>query len=136
MVQDFDKQAAWYTKTFNLVPTDYLHVPNTEGGKRNVALFAHVDRGQDLVDHHTFFMTSGAKSHVHHCSFEVHDFDTQQLGHEWLAKKGYSSVWGVGRHILGSQIFDYWWDTTGSKFESIPASYAVLMAPRHGRALR
>jgi len=69
------------------------------------------------VDHHTFFMTSGAVSHVHHSSFEVHDFDTQHLGHQWLAQKGYESVWGVGRHILGSQIFDYWWDTTGNMVE-------------------
>jgi hypothetical protein len=114
-VQNFDEQAEWYTKTFNIVPTDFLHVLNPEGGRQDVAVFAHIDRGQDYVDHHTFFMTSGAKSHVHHCSFEVHDFDTQQLGHEWLAKKGYKSVWGIGRHILGSQIFDYWWDTTGSK---------------------
>ena len=26
-------------------------------------------------------------------------------------------MWGVGRHILGSQIFDYWWDTTGNMIE-------------------
>lgn len=62
-------------------------------------------------------MSSNPTSHVHHCSFEVHDFDTQKLGHQWLAKKGYKSVWGVGRHILGSQIFDYWWDTTGNMIE-------------------
>ena len=55
--------------------------------------------------------------HVHHCSFEVHDFDTQILGHKWLAEKQYKPVWGVGRHILGSQIFDYWWDTTGFMVE-------------------
>jgi hypothetical protein len=35
----------------------------------------------------------------------------------WLAKKKYKSVWGVGRHILGSQIFDYWWDPTGFMIE-------------------
>jgi hypothetical protein len=44
----------------------------------------------------------------------VHDFDTQKPDHQWLAKKEYKSVWGVGRHILDSQIFDYWWDTTGN----------------------
>jgi hypothetical protein len=62
-------------------------------------------------------MSTNKTSHVHHCSFEVHDFDTQNLGHEWLASKGYKSVWGVGRHILGSQLFDYWWDTTGNMIE-------------------
>lgn len=50
----------------------------------------------------------GPKFHVHHSSFEVHDFDAQALGHQWLKKEGYELAWGVGRHVLGSQIFDYW----------------------------
>ena len=54
---------------------------------------------------------------MHHASFEIHDFDTQYLGHQWLAKKKYNSVWGIGRHTLCSQIFDYWWDTTGFMVE-------------------
>ncbi|PGH18987.1 hypothetical protein AJ79_00020 [Helicocarpus griseus UAMH5409] len=122
-VTKFDQLLHWYTNTFNLVPTDLLYVnepPATEGDpekRKIVAIFAHIDRGMDTVDHHTFFMSSNPTGHVHHCSFEVHDFDTQQLGHQWLAKKGYKSVWGVGRHILGSQIFDYWWDTTGNMIE-------------------
>lgn len=101
------------------MPTDFLYIPSpdSEEKRKNVAVFAHIDRGAGFVDHHTFFMSTNPKSHVHHCSFEVHDFDTQQLGHQWLAKKGYTSVWGIGRHILGSQIFDYWWDTTGNMVE-------------------
>jgi len=113
-VQKFEEQLAWYTKHFNLIPTDFLYVPSPDSAdtRKNVAMFAHVDRGADYVDHHTFFMSTNPTSHVHHCSFEVHDFDTQQLGHQWLAKGGYQSVWGIGRHILGSQIFDYWYDTS------------------------
>lgn len=26
-----------------------------------------------------------------------------------MVKKGYQLAWGVGRHILGSQLFDYWY---------------------------
>lgn len=115
-VQSFHAQLQWYTSTFNLAPTDFLYV-DTLGGRKDVAVFAHIDRGLDPVDHHTFFMSTNKTSHVHHASFEVHDFDTQQLGHQWLAKQNYTSVWGVGRHILGSQIFDYWWDTTGNMVE-------------------
>lgn len=115
-VQKFPAMVDFYTKNFNIVPSDFLTVE--QGGKEvNVALFAHIDRGTDLVDHHCFFMSTNPTSHVHHCSFEVHDFDTQKLGHQWLANRGYQSVWGVGRHILGSQIFDYWWDTTGNMVE-------------------
>ncbi|KAK5795932.1 hypothetical protein VI817_005217 [Penicillium citrinum] len=114
--QKFQDLVHFYTTTFNIVPTDFLYVEN-DGNKQNVALFAHIDRGIDYVDHHSFFISTNATNHVHHCSFEVHDFDTQKLGHQWLADKKYESVWGVGRHILGSQIFDYWWDTTGNMIE-------------------
>ncbi|KAF2398961.1 trihydroxytoluene oxygenase [Trichodelitschia bisporula] len=115
-VQQFDEQVRWYTKTFNLIPSDFIYVP-TDGDRKMVAMFAHIDRGQDNVDHHTFFVASNPTSHVHHSSYEVHDLDTQQLGHQWLARKGYKSVWGIGRHLLGSQIFDYWWDTSGFMVE-------------------
>lgn len=47
----------------------------------------------------------------------MHDFDIQSLGHQWLRDKGYDLVWGVGRHVLGSQIFDYWWDRSGFVLE-------------------
>ncbi|KAF2198699.1 Glyoxalase/Bleomycin resistance protein/Dihydroxybiphenyl dioxygenase [Delitschia confertaspora ATCC 74209] len=118
-VRDFPAQRDWYTTTFNLVPTDFLYVSDSNNPKerKDVAAFLHIDLGPSYTDHHTFFMSTNRTSHVHHCSFEVHDFDTQNLGHEWLVQKGYTSVWGVGRHILGSQIFDYWWDTTGNMVE-------------------
>ena len=29
------------------------------------------------------------------------------LGHDVLRKAGYEHSWGVGKHILGSQVFDY-----------------------------
>jgi hypothetical protein len=113
---DLPSLITFYTTNFNLVPSDFLYVEK-DGQRTNVSLFAHIDLGPTSVDHHSFFISSNATSHVHHCSFEVHDFDTQKLGHQWLAQKGYKSVWGVGRHILGSQIFDYWWDTTGNMIE-------------------
>ncbi|KAK3722462.1 hypothetical protein LTR37_002454 [Vermiconidia calcicola] len=116
-VQKFDEQVEFYTRNFNLVPTDFMYVPTEDGKTKDVATFMHIDRGDDPVDHHTLFMATNQTTHVHHCSFEVHDFDTQHLGHQWLAKQNYTSVWGVGRHILGSQIFDYWWDTTGNMIE-------------------
>ncbi|SPO04612.1 related to 2,3-dihydroxybiphenyl-1,2-dioxygenase [Cephalotrichum gorgonifer] len=116
-VTNFESQLDWYTRHFNFVPSDLLYVEGEGGTRKDVAVFARIDRGDEYVDHHTIFLSSNATTHIHHCSFEVHDFDTQQLGHQWLAKKGYKSVWGVGRHILGSQIFDYWWDTTGNMIE-------------------
>ena len=70
--------------------------------------FMHLDRGLEFVDHHCFFFFSGPKAHIHHSSYEVFDFDAQVMGHDYLAKQGYENCWGVGRHVAGSQIFDYW----------------------------
>ncbi|KAH8817441.1 trihydroxytoluene oxygenase [Xylogone sp. PMI_703] len=118
-IKDFKSELDFYTRNFNFAPTDFLYVDeNDDPSKRkDVAVFMHIDRGTECTDHHTLFLSTNPTSHVHHCSFEVHDFDTQNLGHQWLEQKGYNIMWGVGRHILGSQIFDYWWDPTGNMIE-------------------
>lgn len=75
--EDFDSLKKWYTENFNIVPSDllYINLPNKQ--RKEVAIFAHLDRGQDLVDHHTIFISgltpdsSIPEPHVHHCSFEV-----------------------------------------------------------------
>lgn len=104
-VTNFAKSFEFWTGYFNFKPSDLLYGPD---GK-DVVAFMRLDRGHELVDHHCFFFFMGPKGHVHHSSFEVFDFDTQVLGHDWLTKKGYEIYWGVGRHIRGSQIFDYWY---------------------------
>ncbi|KAL2043004.1 hypothetical protein N7G274_004062 [Stereocaulon virgatum] len=107
-VTNFAESLAFWTKHFNFKPSDLLHTPDG----RDITTFMHLDRGLAFVDHHCFFIFQCPKSHVHHSSFEVFDFDTQVIGHDWLTKQGYENCWGVGRHILGSQIFDYWFDTS------------------------
>jgi len=111
LVSNFRRTYDFFTTHFNLVASDILTI---DEGKTPVAAFCHIDLGKTYVDHHTFFFSENSKrTGVHHCSFEVQDVDTQMLGHRWLEKKGYQSVWGVGRHILGSQIFDYWYEPEG-----------------------
>lgn len=93
---------------------------------RDVGSFLHLDRGDEVVDHHCLLFFEGPKFHVHHSSYEVHDFDIQSLGHQWLKDKGYNQLWGVGRHILGSQIFDYWYISALVSFPNL----VVLMFNR------
>ena len=51
-------------------------------------------------------------------SFEVQNIDDVMLGHEHLKQIGkYEHVWGVGRHLLGSQVYDYWKDPWGRVHE-------------------
>ncbi|KAJ4184677.1 hypothetical protein NW759_017019 [Fusarium solani] len=113
---DYATAYDFYVHTFNLVPSDIVYLER-EGKRTDVSSFLHIDRGDEFTDHHTFFLSSSKNQRVHHSSFEIHDFDTQLLGHQWLERKGYKIVWGVGRHLLGSQIFDYWWDTSGFMIE-------------------
>ncbi|KAB8071581.1 hypothetical protein BDV29DRAFT_193194 [Aspergillus leporis] len=49
-------------------------------------------------------------TNVAHTSFEVHHYDIQHLGHDYLTPNGYKICWRVGRHDLNSQVFDYWFD--------------------------
>lgn len=66
------------------MPSDFMRVDDSAepDGKKEVAFFGHIDRGEAYVDHHSFFMSFNPTGHVHHCSFEIHDFDTQLLGHQ------------------------------------------------------
>lgn len=83
--------------------------------------FIHVDKGEEFTNHHSIFIAAGGveagKYRAHHSSFEVDDMDSKLVGHDWLQKKGWTNCWGVGRHLLGSQIFDYWFDSSGFVLE-------------------
>ncbi|OJJ36344.1 hypothetical protein ASPWEDRAFT_37910, partial [Aspergillus wentii DTO 134E9] len=119
VVPDFDRELAWYTDNFNFVPSDILY--HWDFSNIDVLTFMHLDLGKEYSDHHVFFMQRAEphvkKTFLHHTSYEVTDFDTQLIGHDWLARQGWKSIWGVGRHVLGSQIFDYWADPSGFKIE-------------------
>lgn len=52
-----------------------------------------------------------------HAAFEVVDFDDLMADNHHLQAKSYRHDWGVGRHILGSQAFDYWRDPWGHRVE-------------------
>ena len=114
-----DAELKWYTDNFNFVPSDILY--HWDFSNIDVMTFMHLDLGEQYSDHHIFFMQRTPpeveKAYLHHSSYEVENFDTQMIGHQWLGKKGWKSVWGIGRHVLGSQIFDYWQDPSGYKIE-------------------
>lgn len=105
----------WYTQVIGLATSDLVH---RDG--RPITCFFHIDRKQEYSEHHAFFFKPckpGQEPNVAHSAFEVHDFDIQMLGHNYLESKGYEICWGVGRHVLGSQVFDYWFDTSGFMVE-------------------
>ena len=113
---DGDVGARWFQDTLGMLVTDRLHVPGDQAA--TLGNFLRCDRGDRPADHHTIFaLHTPGDINVHHASFEVQDPDAVHIGHEWLKEKGYKPAWGVGRHLLGSQIFDYWRSPWGYMFE-------------------
>lgn len=117
--REFETELDFYTSNFNFVHSDILNLPKFP--HVDVLTFMHLDLGAEYSDHHSLFLQRApptvCETYLHHSSFEIADFDEQLIGHQYLARRGWKSVWGVGRHILGSQIFDYWYDSSGFKIE-------------------
>ena len=105
----------WFRDTLGLVCSDDVYA----GSKDNIiGSFNRCDRGDVFVDHHVFFCIRHEKTGLNHLSFEVEDIDDVFLGHEHLRAAGrYEHMWGMGRHLLGSQIYDYWADPWGRTHE-------------------
>lgn len=113
-VTDFRVSEAWYKRLFGLITSDEIAIP---GLPAPIGAFLRCDRGEIPTDHHTLFLVGAGKPKFNHAAFEVADFDDLMVGHEWLKAKGRDHEWGIGRHILGSQIFDYWRDPWGHALE-------------------
>lgn len=113
-VTDFRTSEVWYKERFGLLTSDEIYL-GTEGN--TLGAFMRCDRGERYVDHHTLFLVHTGQPEFNHAAFEVADWDTLMLSHDLLQKQGYKHSWGVGKHLLGSQVFDYWEDPFGFTLE-------------------
>jgi len=115
MTDNASEKIKWYREMFGLVCSDEVYAGTKD---HIIASFNRCDRGETYVDHHVFLCIAGPKTGLNHISFEVQSIDDVMLGHEHLEKVGkYKHVWGIGRHVLGSQVFDYWQDPWGRVHE-------------------
>ncbi len=98
----------WFRDTLGFIGSDDVYA----GAKDNlIGSFNRVDRGDEYVDHHTLFCVINERAGLNHMSFEVPDVDAVFKDHEYLERLGkYEHMWGIGRHLLGSQVYDYWCD--------------------------
>ncbi|MDZ7627952.1 MAG: VOC family protein [Parvularculaceae bacterium] len=112
-VRDFPAVLAFYMDLFGFIPTD---VQFLDDGEPNLS-FNRLDRGAEPTDHHSLVIAGGVTDAFEHCAFEVADLDDVGQGQQFLKMKGWRHAWGIGRHWLGSQIFDYWRDPAGDHFE-------------------
>ena len=116
LVTDFAPTYAFYRDVLGFLPSD-TYWAGAEGN--TVAAFMHCDLGPQWTDHHTLAVitSQGGSTRFDHAAFEVLDLDDVVQGGEYLKARGHAHSWGVGRHIQGSQIFDYWRDPFGNKVE-------------------
>jgi catechol 2,3-dioxygenase-like lactoylglutathione lyase family enzyme len=102
----------WYLRHLGLIVSDFLYYPG-QRERGPVMSFIRCDRGGTPTDHHTLAMTLGPSNRYVHSAYQVADLDALAAGGEYLLGRGYRRSWGIGRHVEGSQIFDYWRDPDG-----------------------
>lgn len=113
-----DETLQWFRDRFGVLDSDYLCVPDNVD--RVIGTFLRFNQGETSVDHHFMLITQSRNlddTGVHHCSFEMQDIDALMGAHDHLLECGYQLECGVGRHLVGSQIFDYWHDSFGFRVE-------------------
>jgi len=114
--RDHARMLSWLLRSFGLIVSDYQVLPAaTDAGP--VIAFLRCDLGATPADHHSVALGAGFAESFEHAAFEVQDLDAVAMGGEYLRRQGWTRAWGVGRHILGSQIFDYWRDPEGQMLE-------------------
>lgn len=113
-VSDFRQSEAWYKARFGFVTSDEIQAAPDMA----VGAFLRCDRDDQTCDHHTLFLLQhpGPPGFMH-AAYEVADLDDLMTGHDHLKRAGYDHLWGIGRHELGSQVFDYWRDPYGHEIE-------------------
>jgi catechol 2,3-dioxygenase-like lactoylglutathione lyase family enzyme len=102
----------WYLRHLGLIVSDFLYYRG-QRERGPVMSFIRCDRGGTPTDHHTLALVLGPANRYVHSAYEVADLDALAAGGEYLREHGYQRSWGIGRHIQGSQIFDYWRDPDG-----------------------
>jgi catechol-2,3-dioxygenase len=110
---DFPTLSTWYLRVLGLIPTDVQYLGD---GSPNLA-FCRFDLGQQPADHHSVVFVGAIEEKYEHSAYEVLDLDALGQGQQVLRAQGHRHMWGIGRHVLGSQLFDYWFDPEGFEYE-------------------
>jgi Glyoxalase/Bleomycin resistance protein/Dioxygenase superfamily len=110
---DFAGMADWYQRVLGIIPTDVQFLAD---GSPSLA-FCRLNLGDQPADHHTVVIVGGIEEKYEHSAYEVVDLDALGQGQQVLRAQGHRHMWGIGRHVLGSQLFDYWFDPDGFEHE-------------------
>jgi catechol 2,3-dioxygenase-like lactoylglutathione lyase family enzyme len=78
---------------------------------QDIIAFTHAPHGSD---HHLVAFAKSSARGWHHAAWDVDDVNMVGEGASQMAAAGYTSGWGTGRHVLGSNYFHYVEDPWGS----------------------
>ena len=112
----FQAALDWYLDTLGLIVSDFLYLDGQRGRGPAMA-FIRCDLGTVPSDHHTLAMLLQPRTGYVHSAYQLTDLDEVAASGEYLREHGYRHAWGLGRHVQGSQIFDYWRDPDKLMFE-------------------
>ena len=119
---DGKKSMKWYSNVLGFLVSDNVITPDGQIG----GAFMRCNQGDMPVDHHTLNNIQlpgerppGDNPTFGHAGYEVTDsVDDLMAGHYHMKTVDkYYHEWGVGRHLLGSQMYDYWRDPSGFTHE-------------------
>jgi hypothetical protein len=108
----YTKALNWYLDNLGMIVSDFQFFAGQRDRGPTMS-FIRCDRGMSPADHHTLALALGPTNRYLHSAYQVCDLDALAAGGEYLKDRGYQRSWGIGRHIQGSQIFDYWRDPDG-----------------------
>lgn len=80
-----------------------------------VVAFTHARHGSD---HHLLAFAAGPGRGLHHSSWDMPSFESLGRANTQLRAAGYNMHWGPGRHVLGSNYFNYTQDKFGQWWEN------------------
>lgn len=112
--QELVRNTRWYMDNFGLIASDVEILPDSH---QPALVFMRCDLDATPADHHSIVIAGAPRDGFDHAAFETQDLDAVALGGEWLQAQGWVHNWGVGRHVLGSQIFNYHFDPSGFAVE-------------------
>lgn len=84
------------------------------------------DRSGDIIaftygrhgsDHHLLAFLIGGGGGLHHSSWDMPNVEALGLGNTQMRAAGYDKHWGPGRHVLGSNYYNYVKDNFGQWWE-------------------
>lgn len=110
---DFHAMSDWYRRVLGLTPTDVKYLAD---GNPSLA-FYRLDLEDMPADHHLLVLVGSIREKYQHSAYEVADIDAVGQGQHVLRALGWRHMRGIGRHLIESQMFDYWFDPEGFEYE-------------------